>query len=171
MKKIAVLFVFAIGCLVGQAQTLKKVAIANTGCSVYTYCDTKFEKQYSEDSSELFIGDCKNGIVTYGLICVKLRASTDDLDRAEELVINYLDYLKSTMNIEKAAGYGKGHRLKDNENTRGVLDYWEDKDKFNWEVKGWTDGNFICILYANSLGELPEQKVNVFLDSFRLPGH
>ena len=75
------------------------------------------------------------------------------------------------MKITKSAGYGKGHRLKDNENTRGVIDYWEDNDKNNWKVKGWTDGKFICVLYAYSSKELPEQKVNVFLDGFRLPEH
>lgn len=92
-----------------------------------------------------------------------------DLDGAEETMINYVEYLKKNFGITKSTGLGKGHRLNNNENTRGVIDYWEDADKNNWKMKAWTDGKFICVLYGYSLKELPEQKLNIFLDSFRLP--
>jgi hypothetical protein len=49
-----------------------------------------------------------------------------------------------------------------------VIDYWTVR-KNNWKVKGWTDGKFIAVLYAIPK-ELPESKVNVFLDGLQLPG-
>jgi hypothetical protein len=85
------------------------------------------------------------------------------------MLIDYLDYLKGAFNITKSAGYGKGHRLNGREDTRGVIDYWVDKDKANWKVKGWTDGKFITIMYGFSAKELPETKVNTFLDGLILP--
>jgi hypothetical protein len=88
---------------------------------------------------------------------------------SEDLLMAYLDYLKSSFNITKAVGYGKGHRLAGNENTRGIVDYWEDELNSSWKVKGWTDGKYVAVLYAYSAHNLPEAKVNAFLDGFRLP--
>jgi hypothetical protein len=107
--------------------------------------------------------------VTFGIICVKLMHTSIDLSAAEELLIIYLDFLKGSLNIVKAAGYGKGHRLNNNENTKGILDFWDDNEKNNWKVKAWTDGKFIGVMYAFSKKELPGQRVNIFLDGFRLP--
>jgi len=129
-----------------------------------------FDVDKSEDSSMVYSSECEKDDVMYGVICVKLIDPVTDLQQAEDLAISYLGYLKLNFEIKKAVGYGKGHRLHDNENTRGIIDYWEDKEKNNWKVKAWTDGKFIGVLYAHSLKELPETKVNVFLDSFRLPG-
>ncbi|MFN8289699.1 MAG: hypothetical protein U0U70_05560 [Chitinophagaceae bacterium] len=152
------------------SQVFKKVPVGKSGCAVYTYCELRIEEAKSEDSSTVYTGECVKDQVTYGVICVKLLTPPENLVMAEDLLIAYLDYLKTSFSITKSAGYGKGHRLNNNENTRGVLDYWEDADKNNWKIKAWTDGKFIGVLYAYSLKELPEQKVNLFLDSFRLPG-
>ncbi len=170
MKRRLLLFVITFCFHFSQAQSLKKVTISSSGCSVYTFCDFKFEKDYSQDSSLVYVGECAKDEVTYGVICVKLMQPADDLDRSEESLINYLDYLKSSFKITKSAGYGRGHRLVNNENTRGVIDYWEDSDKNNWKIKGWTDGKFIGVLYGYSAKELNETKLNAFLEGFRFPG-
>lgn len=118
----------------------------------------------------VYTAECVKEEVTYGIICIKLLSPVTDLDAAEDLVTSYLDYLKLSFEIASAAGYGKGHQLNNNENTRGIVDYWTDKEKENYKVKAWTDGNFIGVLYAKSKKEIPETKVNVYLDSFRFPG-
>ena len=169
MKRFPLLIISIFCFIVSNAQTLKKVPVGGSGCFVYTYCEFKFEKEYSEDSSEIYVSECAKDDMTYGVICVKLKEAANDLDRAEESMINYLDYLKTSFGIEKAVGYGRGHHLNNNENTRGVLDYWEDAQKRNWKIKAWTDGKYIGVLYGYSAKELHEQKLNVFLDSFRLP--
>lgn len=170
MKRYTLLLSFSMCFLFSWSQGLKKNPVSNSGCSLYSYCDFKFEKEYSEDSSLVYVGECANNEINYGVICVKLSQPAGDPDRAEESMISYLDYLKSSFKIQKSAGYGKGHRLANNENTRGVLDYWEDGEKNNWKIKAWTNGKFIGVLYAFSSKELPETKLNTFLDSFRFPG-
>ena len=170
MKIRLLLFGLLIITAVADAQTLKKYPIGNSGCSLYNYCESKYIVEFSEDSSKLYRGDCISGDVTYGVICIKLLNPITDLIAAEDLVVSYLEYLKTSFNITKSAGYGKGHRLNNNENTRGIIDYWEDKEQDKWKIKAWTDGKYIGFMYAYSKKELPEAKVNIFLDSFRLPG-
>jgi hypothetical protein len=169
-KKYSLLFAFTICFFLSHAQSLKKIPISNSGCFLYAYCDFRIETEYANDSSLVYMSECVKDGMNYGVICVKLKSPADNLDRAEKSVIDYLDYLKNIFKIVKAAGYGKGHRLANNENTRGVLDYWEDGEKNNWKVKAWTDGKFIGVLYGYSANELPETKLNVFLDGFRFPG-
>jgi hypothetical protein len=170
MKTTFLLSFLVIATIAANGQSLKKYPISTSGCSLYSYCDAKYDVDLSEDSSKVYTGECMVADVSYGVICVKLLTPVTDLTMAEDLVISYLDYLKVSFDIKKAAGYGKGHRLNNNENTRGILDYWEDKNLDKWKVKAWTDGKFIGFMYAYSKKELPETKVNVFLESFRLPG-
>ena len=118
----------------------------------------------------MYTSECPSNDVLYGVICIKLLEAVNDLTKAEELVSDYLDYLKLNFEIKKSAGYGKGHHLNNNETTRGMIDYWEDAQKNNWKVKAWTDGKYIGVLYAHSVKELPETKVDVFLNGFRFPG-
>lgn len=153
-----------------NSQALKKYPLSTSGCSIYNYCPITYKIDKSADSSQVYTGECKVGEVVYGVICVKLLNPVSNLIMAEDLLIAYLDYLKSSFDIRQAAGYGKGHRLNNNPDTRGILDYWEDAEKDAWKVKAWTDGKYIGVMYSYSKLPLPESKVNVYLDSFRLPG-
>jgi hypothetical protein len=170
MRRISLLLacLFVTGLL--SAQSLKKYTLAGSGCSYYNYCEITFELSKSEDSSSIWTGECLKDDINYGIICVKLRESVTDLTVAEDLMISYADYLKTSFKITKVAGYGKGHRLQSKETTRGIIDYWGDLEKNNWKIKAWTDGKFIGFLFVYSLKELPETKINLFLDGFRLPG-
>ncbi len=168
MKKIILPLLLLINCT-AFSQSLKKYPVGKSGCSYYNYCDAKFDISKSTDSSDIYTGECVNPDVTYGIICVKLLNPVADLQMAEDLLIAYIDFLKQSFEVTSAAGFGKGHRLNGNENTRGIIDYWKDKDNNNWKVKGWTDGKYIGVLYAYTSKALSEQKVNVFLDGFRLP--
>jgi hypothetical protein len=168
--KPTLLFAFLLLAAAAPAQSLKKYPVSSSGCSLYSYCESKYAIDYSEDSSKVYTGECVAGDVTYGVICVKLLNAISDLTAAEELMIAYVDFLKTSFNIKKATGYGRGHRLNKHENTRGILDYWEDDEQDKWKIKAWTDGRYIGFMYAYSRKELPEPKVNAFLESFRLPG-
>lgn len=171
MKK-WLLLLFLLDCFNNPfAQVLKKYPISLSGCAAYFYCDPgAFSVSYSEDSSKVYTGECMNDETSYGIVCVKLKESIANIAEAEDLMVAYLDYLKKSFKITSSTGYGKGHRLKQREDTRGIIDYWKDEEKNNWKIKSWTDGKFIAVLYAYSQKELAESKVNVFLDSFRLPG-
>ncbi len=153
-----------------SAQVIKKYPISNSGCAVYMYCDPKaFTLSYSSDSSMVWTGECDAGNVTYGVITVKLKQPVADLDEAQDLVVSYLDFLKQRFEIAMSVGYGKGSRLKDDPETRGVTDYWQDGSENQWKIKGWTNGKFIGVVYVYTSGQLQETKINVFLDSFKFP--
>ncbi len=169
MRKI-IFVIIALLCIQNiNAQRLTKYALAATGCSYYSYCKSAADSSFSEDSSVVYTTECEMEKVTYGVICVKLKEAVTDLSSAEDLMISYADFLKSQFEISKSIGYGKGHHLKNDMNTRGIMDYWEDKSANSWKIKSWTNGSFISFLYAYSKN-LPEEKVNLFLDGFRFPG-
>ena len=169
MKQPLFIFLLLLSGGLTHGQSLKKYPIGNSGCSAYIYCAPKFDISKSQDSSQVYTGECAQDGINYGIICVKLLNPLTDLTMAENLIINYADHLKGTFDITKSAGYGKGYRMNNNEQTRGIIDYWQDAEKNNWKIKAWTDGQYIGFLYAYSLKELPETKINVFLDGFRIP--
>lgn len=169
MKIIHFTIFFLLATTFSHAQILKKFAIEGTGCSFSSYCDTKFTLDYSSDSSKVYTGECKLGDISYGVICVQLLNPIADLTAAEDMMIAYLDYLKTTFSIDKAIGYNKGHRLNKDENTRGIADQWVDSENDKWRIKIWTNGSFIGFVYAYSSKEIPELKVSTFLNEFRFP--
>ena len=171
MKTIWVLFSTMLISTISFSQSLKKYAIGTSGCSVYMLCDPgQFQMTFSEDSSAVFTGECKPDSVTYGIICVKLKETIPAGDDAEDLLISYLDYLKTAFKIKSSSGYGKGQTLNSKADARGVLDFWNDEVGNEWKVKGWTDGKVISILYVieKSKSEYPA-KHDVFLNGFRFP--
>ncbi|MEQ1677359.1 MAG: hypothetical protein ABL876_11690 [Chitinophagaceae bacterium] len=168
MKKNFFVLLLLLVSLLVQSQTIRKYPVGNSGCSSYMFCAAKFDMSKSQDSSVVYSGECINGDVGYGVICVKLLKPQNNLDMAEDLIIAYSDHLKESFDIVKSAGYGRGHHLNNNENTRGIIDYWEDKEQNHWKIQAWTDGRYIGFLYAYSKKELPEARINVFLNGFRI---
>jgi len=170
--KLLLLFVFVFAALNCGAQTAKKYPVGKSGCQVWMFCNPgNFELSMSPDSSAVYTGECKDGSVTYDVICVKMKEKIDSLGDAEAVLIQYLDYLRTSFEVTDAAGYGKGHHLKGMEKTtRGVLDYWKDKDGMNIKVKGWTNGKYISVHLVISSEKINETKANVFLDGIVFPG-
>jgi len=153
-----------------HAQTLKKYPIDKSGCAVYMYCDPgKFEFSLSPDSAKVWAGECIVDSVYYDVICVKMKQKIKEIGDAESVLVEYMEYLKSSFQVVSSSGYGKGNRLKGKENTRGIVDYWKDKDDNNMKVKGWTDGKFIAVNIVISRKEIKEPKANAFLDGIVFP--
>lgn len=154
-----------------SAQDASKVAISNSGCTVEVYCfPGRFDVYDLEDGSTVYASDCNKDGIMYGIYCVKLIKPINDLDAAEDTVKAYLDFLKLDYGIVKAKGYDNGHKLNKDDNTRGIFDTWEDVDKIKWKIRAWTNGKFICILHMHSEKELPEKKMETFLNGVRFPG-
>lgn len=148
-----------------------KVAISGTGCTVEVFCfPGRFDAYELEDGSTVYADECIKEDITWGIYCVKLLKPVENLDAAEDTVISYLDFLKIDYGIVSSKGYDKGHKLNKDETTRGIYDKWEDVDKEKWKIKAWTNGKFIGVLYVHSSKELPDKKVELFLESFRFPG-
>lgn len=171
MRKMLLLIFSTLSFIIAQSQSFKKYEISTSGCTVYMYCAPgRFDETYSEDSSKVYTAECNMDGLNYGIICVKLLIPSESISEAEDMLISYLDYLKVNFDIKSAVGYGRGNRLNNREDTRGVVDYWKDGDNNNWKVKAWTNGKIIGVLYAYSSKELPETKIDAFLNSLRFPG-
>lgn len=170
MKKL-LFTVFIFSQIAVSGQSLKKYPVAQTGCTVYMFCDPgKFEISYSEDSSEVYAGECIKDGFTHGLICVVLKDSVGINEDAEGLLESYLDFLKSQFKIRDAAGYGKGMHLKDRDDIIGIIDYWQAEDKSQYAIQGWTDGKIIAVLYVNGMEQPDLNKQKIFFNGFRFPG-
>jgi hypothetical protein len=161
--------VLLVGLAGANAQSLKKYPVGNSGCFYYGFCEAKLNLSYSPDSSKLWTGGCGVDALVYDLICVQLKERISDLPVAEDVLIQYLNFLKQQLGVKEAAGYGKGHRLQGSEETRGVIDYWKYDTGENVKVKGWIDGRFIAVMLVSSKGEIPVNKSEVYLDGFRFP--
>lgn len=148
----------------------KKYDISSSGCSVSMYCQPGFQSDVDQDSNPYYSARCAKDDISYGIVCIKLSKVITNLKAAEDVMIQYIEYLKADYEIMQVKGYEKGIKLKNREDTRGLIDHWTDNKDNKWKIKAYTDGKFIGILYAFSRKELPEEKVNAYLDSFRLPG-
>ena len=153
------------------AQDPTRVAISTTGCTVLVYCfPGRFDAYDTEDGSTVWADDCTKDNVTWGIYLMKLKKSAPTLDAAEDSVITILDFLKLDYGIVKSKGYNKGHKLNNDDRTRGIFDTWEDADNNKWKIKAWTNGEFICVLHVHSTKELPDKKTGIFLEGFRFSG-
>lgn len=174
INKAALIFFLLCFSTAGYTQSLKKYAIGNTGCSMYSFCEPDFSKvEFSEDSSAIYKSICDKDEYQYGIICVQLLEGLSDLSSATELGKSYCDYLKTIFEITESAGYGDGHQLNNDDKTTGFIDYWKDKDGAAWKIKCWTNGSFIAFLFITHKDELPSEdftKQELFLNGFRFAG-
>lgn len=170
MKKYFLLF-FLFAALSSHSQGIKKYPVGNSGCSLYMFCNPgKFDLSYSDDSAKVYTGQCSADNFIYGVICVNLKETVEDINDAEKLLASYLGFLKQQFKIKDATGYGMGSRLKEREDTRGIIDYWDGEDKSKWAIQGWTDGKYIAVLYVKGNEQPDLNKQKVFFNGFRLPG-
>lgn len=170
MRNLILFSLLFLNYVLAFGQDAKTVGISNSGCTVDVFCfPGRFDVYDLEDESTVYANDCDKDGITYGIYCVKLKKPIADIKDAQDTVITYLDFLKLDYGIVKAKGYDKGHKLNKNENVKGVFDTWEDLDDNKWKVRAWTDGKFIVIMHMHSSTELPDKKVDVFLNGIRFP--
>lgn len=149
---------------------LSKTAIPGCGCSFYAPEGVKFDPpEKSPDGAEVWTVDTTVGSHHMGVIAVKFSAGMPtDAETLEGVLVSYLDYLKGTLKITSAAGYGKGHTMESNPAARGVIDFWKDADGDEWKVKGWVDPTHIGVMFVYGKGEFPIYNLQeMFLDGFR----
>ena len=168
MKRLTYMTFMVMNCLFINAQ--KKYEISSTGCSVNMYCQPGFLSDVDQDANPVYTARCTKDDINYGIYCIVLKTPISNLRAAEDEMVGYIEYMKADFEITSVKGYEKGFKLNNREDTRGLVDYWKDSKSNNWKLKAYTDGKIIGILYAFSRKELPEEKVNSYLDSFRLPG-
>ena len=97
--------------LASNAQRPTKLAIGQSGCHAYFLCNvSEFGTSFSEDSSVIYTGECIDRILSITASSVrKLKEQTNDLQQAEDVMIQYMDYLKKAYDISTAVGYGRAY--------------------------------------------------------------
>lgn len=175
MKKLLLLiFILILSNVKSQTTSiprLEKISILECNCSVYMPKGTSmFNKAYSEDSSMVFTAEyITEDNFSFSAIAVKFKVSLGkDKSTNEEMLVMYMDYIKSQLKITESAGYGKGHSMEKYPDAIGVLDYWWDESGHQFVVKGWIDGEKLAILYIAGTTEYPVFNLQqMYLDGFR----
>lgn len=123
----------------------------------------------SEDGSQVHSGELEQGGFVYGVIGLRFAAPLEgDPESHEQLLVTYLDYLKSQLAVTGAAGYGLGHRLESEPSARGVIDYWQDALGRQYAIKGWVTPTHLAVLYIAGPTEYPVFNAQqLYLDGIR----
>jgi hypothetical protein len=171
MKNLLFIVGICLSSICYSQTSLQKSQIAETGAFTYTFAPVVWEKTYSEDSSAMYFGSFERKGFAFEAIVVELKdmngVSKEDL---EGLLISYMDYLKTFLEVNAAVGYGKGHTNSSSEDAMGVLDYWSFADGQEAKTKGWINNQFLAVLYVKGKGEYPSlTEMDLFLDGFRFP--
>ncbi|MFN0201576.1 MAG: hypothetical protein ACKVTZ_08655 [Bacteroidia bacterium] len=160
-----------------NAPRFKKYPIEKTSCAVYFPSEpTQIQHSTSNDSSDLYICSATWNEQEFGFILVQFseeikEESSIQKDVLNKLTMSYLDFLKEQLEIKNSAGYGLGHIHPENESAIGIIDYWEDAEGKEYEVKTWTDAQFMAVMF---IIHTPENELNynireMYFHGFRFP--
>ena len=138
--------------------------IGDTGCSVLVFSEDKFDQTKTENGDDLYFYESTEEKVTYGIICISMK-ETLGLDKATLMLEHYINKLKSPLQILHHTGIAPDEDW-NTADSRTVTDYWQDRSKTDWKVKGYTNGRYIAVLYVKNIGQVAVNKQDLFLDSF-----
>ncbi|MBN2682097.1 MAG: hypothetical protein JXR58_06280 [Bacteroidales bacterium] len=175
MNKLLLSLLFLVTSLVSVSQDVPqfaKYAISSSGCYAYFPVNPgSFEIQKSEDSLNMYIGKASFGDAFYYLILVDLGTVFIDSEKDElnNLLTQYLDFLQTQYKITRTAGYGMGHIMESNPKATGVIDFWEDENNYQYDIKAWADNHFLVVLMVYSVEEVNYNYKSLFLNGFRFP--
>ena len=96
MKKLLAIIVLGSLFLPAFSQSQKKTFVGNTGVSFSFPCRPAMDRSQSVDSSTVYNGECETAGITYGFILVKLMHRKANLNEAEKLTEDYLQYLNKS---------------------------------------------------------------------------
>lgn len=150
---------------------LTKMKIGTSGCAAYfPEGMPAFELTKSEDGSDVYTAETVVDDFFFSCITVKFLQPFSDAspEEMEELLVSYLDFLEDEFDILSSAGVGKGHRMDDSPDVRGVLDYWADTEDTQYAVKGWVNQRALGVMILYGPSEYPHFNVQkMYLDGFR----
>ncbi len=152
-----------------------KTDVSNSGCKVYLPGTADpVDIAYAPDSSVVYtietIDSTTGAYFHFGSIIVNLNG-IDLEEQEEEMLENYMDYLKGAFNINESAGYGLGHTLDTHTSAKGIIDYWKDEDGDEWIVKGWAAESTLFVMFVYGPSVYPNSNiVDVFFKGARFKG-
>lgn len=150
---------------------LSRIPVGTCGCALYAPGGMSFDPPTkSDDGADVWTGEAASGAWTFGAVVVRFGATMPTTDGAglEDLLVQYLEFLKGQAGIVGAVGVGRGQIHAENAAARGVIDFWKDKDGASWAVKGWVDAHRLAVLYVRGQGDYPYFNAQeLYLDGFR----
>lgn len=150
----------------------KRFWIENSGCAVSMPIDNvSTESGYDVDSNRVYTSKAtytRDGVEYLFYVAVmQLRA---DAGEANEKLLEYTDYVKSTQMVVQAEGYKKINTLVRGKLAKGISDRWTDHAGNEYAVTGWSKGRTLSLMYV--FGEKPypsTSQLNSFFNSFQFP--
>jgi hypothetical protein len=137
------------------------------------YCDPGKPNVNNQASGEtIYTLSCKNNGLTMGLICVRLKEKITDRYQSTQNMIAYMNFLRNSQKITRNIGIGNGEKLPDYPSMEGILDFWTDDNGNEWELRSWTDGYHMAVMYVSGSKELLAKEATMirnFLFSIRFP--
>ena len=147
-----------------SSKRIKLQFIGNTGCSALLSSNNKLDCTLTESGDQLFFHEFTDKTVTYGMICIKMNQEYS-LAEAEEMLGAYIEKLRGPFYILHNTGIDDDADW-NSETSKTIVDYWQDSNKKDWKVKGYTDGKRLSVLYVKNIGNVDVKKQDLFLDSF-----
>jgi hypothetical protein len=154
-----------------HGQDVPRFAKYDIGGGMKAYLPSKPEVEHtvSEDKSDVYTCEVKWQEFSFGVIAVKFSQSMPE-ESLEDLAEAYMNFIKKQMVVLKAAGYGRGHTLESNPKAKGIIDFWEDVDDNQYQVKAWVDSNYLAVMLLYGQKEFPIfNAAQMFKDGFRFP--
>lgn len=126
--------------------------------------DDDLKSSRTSSGDQLYFHEFREKAVSYGIICVEMQIEYS-LEEAKKMLISYIDQLKSPLHILHNTGIDDDADW-NSETSRTIVDYWQDRNKKDWKVKGYTNGKTLAVLYVKNIGNANVRKQDYFLDSF-----
>lgn len=143
-----------------------KVVIGDTGATLNFPGIFYFDNIATPEGDSLYFAEHLDNKVTYGVVCARLHSRLP-LDEAQVVMNAYLTGLQKPFGALYNTGADACNEGNIQTRCAAAVDYWQDAHGTDWKVKCYTNGRVIAVLYVNNIAELPVEKQDEFLDSFR----
>lgn len=111
----------------------------------------------------VYMSECKENEVTYGVISIRLKQAYTKLADAEQVLSRFMRCLQPGFGIQHTTRGG----VNGDERETSITDYWQCIEQKDWKVKGWTNGRDLSVVYVKNIGQLPVDREEKFLNGFR----
>jgi hypothetical protein len=146
----------------------KKYSIGHSGCTLLLPDDPgSFNPKFTSNGDLMYVTETSEGKITYGCVTIILKEPTDNMAEAEKTLAKFMHTLQKSYDIDHTVGLSLGHLQRGNSYARGIVDYWQDAAEVDWKLKGWTNGRILSVVYVSNITDLPTEKMDMFLNSFR----
>jgi hypothetical protein len=146
-----------------SSKQVKQVRIGKTPCTVLFSTSAAFETTRTEAGDRLYFSEYQQERTTYGVICGHLSEPLN-YEESYNLLSAYMDDLRQPLYAVHNTGITDVASRKTN--FIELTDFWQDKSGIDWEVKGYTNGKQVAVLYVKNISDASTEKQDAFLNSF-----